>query len=949
MTTTSVTSQALPPAAGSAPTGSRSIVSRWRPVLRMARRDAWHQKRRSLLVIALIGLPVLILAAGDITYRTWQLSPSEKITRQIGAAQAGIQWQGQRLVQTPDAWLGGWTSIDTSSSAQTSTAPSVQPTTQQVASVMPSGSRVIEQVQSAVPLQFHTRAGVDQAPVTGLDYADPIARGLVDQLSGRAPQHAEEVAVTSALASADDLRVGQALTEVGSSTRLTIVGIVRDTSHRDDLTIYTLPSTLNALTTPDANDDAAATLPGGGPITWLVSASQPVTWSDVNRLNNQGYLVLSRQVYLHPPATLAIDPRAEAAAALGGGGISTQTLLMVALVVGMALIEVILLAGPAFAVGARRRRRELALVAAVGGGRRDLRNVVLCGGVVLGVTAGVVAVLAAIGLTAIGIPLLKGHVNSLPGNYDLRPVELVLLVLVSLVAAAAAAVFPAHLAGRTDVLAALAGRRGTTGTRARWPIAGGVAAVAGVLVALVGGSGSHSAVIILAGVALIEAGLIAATPALLGLVTRLSTGGPLVVRMAVRDAGRNRSAATPAVAAVMASVIGAVATLIALTSLEQRARHNYLPFIPVGTSLTVTPQTSPSPVPASQVEAVERAMERTLPISSAVLVQGLADNVTLVHPGHPEYSTGQNFTGGAELAYGIVDDGTHLATYYGQPGPVALAALKAGRAVVADPTAVHDGQVTFDYTPNPSTTTNPGVDTTNTGSGAAQATTSPPPVRVTVPATAITTSDPATPGIVLPPSLADRLHIPHGVGLGVLTRNSHNPSSAQIQAARAAIIAINPGFQFFTETGYHDPNAWLPLTAVLAAAFIAIAAAMIATALANVDARPDLTTLAAVGASPRTRRLLAMARAGLIATLGTVVGVIAGLVAPAAWVLAVHRQPVDTTLRVIGAGRLLPPQNTLHLDIPWATLIALLAGIPLVTTLIAGATSRSRLPSERQG
>ncbi|MDT4970162.1 MAG: putative transport system permease protein, partial [Pseudonocardiales bacterium] len=57
-----------------------------RAALRIARRDAWRAKGRSLLVVALIGLPVFVLAGADIAYRTWQVGPAEKIERAIGAA-----------------------------------------------------------------------------------------------------------------------------------------------------------------------------------------------------------------------------------------------------------------------------------------------------------------------------------------------------------------------------------------------------------------------------------------------------------------------------------------------------------------------------------------------------------------------------------------------------------------------------------------------------------------------------------------------------------------------------------------------------------------------------------------------------------------------------------------------------------------------------------------------
>ena len=54
-------------------------------------------------------------------------------------------------------------------------------------------------------------------------------------------------------------------------------------------------------------------------------------------------------------------------------------LAVIALVVVMALIEVVLLAGPAFAVGARRQSRSLALMAATGGTPAQARRVVMAG------------------------------------------------------------------------------------------------------------------------------------------------------------------------------------------------------------------------------------------------------------------------------------------------------------------------------------------------------------------------------------------------------------------------------------------------------------------------------------------------------------------------------------------------------------------------------------------
>lgn len=58
---------------------------------------------------------------------------------------------------------------------------------------------------------------------------------------------------------------------------------------------------------------------------------------------------------------------------------------LVALIVGLGLLEVVLLAGAAFAVAARRQVRDLGLVASNGGTARHVRRIVLAQGLLLGV------------------------------------------------------------------------------------------------------------------------------------------------------------------------------------------------------------------------------------------------------------------------------------------------------------------------------------------------------------------------------------------------------------------------------------------------------------------------------------------------------------------------------------------------------------------------------------
>ncbi len=74
-------------------------LASWRAALRIARREAWRGKLRSILVVALIGVPVLILTAVDVLYQTYTIGPAEQVSRTLGAADARIDWIGTGVVQ----------------------------------------------------------------------------------------------------------------------------------------------------------------------------------------------------------------------------------------------------------------------------------------------------------------------------------------------------------------------------------------------------------------------------------------------------------------------------------------------------------------------------------------------------------------------------------------------------------------------------------------------------------------------------------------------------------------------------------------------------------------------------------------------------------------------------------------------------------------------------------
>src|SRR5262249_25676711 len=130
------------------------------------------------------------------------------------------------------------------------------------------------------------------------------------------------------------------------------------------------------------------------------------------------------------------------------------------------------------------------------------------------------------------------------------------------------------IASRQDVVAALAGRRGITRSRRRWVVLGLLLILAGAGTAAVG-AWRIDTTLILTGLVGAELGLVLCTPALVGLVARFGRWLPLAPRIALRDTSRNRTAAAPAVAAVLAAVVGSVAVGVVLMATDARTMSDY--------------------------------------------------------------------------------------------------------------------------------------------------------------------------------------------------------------------------------------------------------------------------------------------------------------------------------------------------------------------------------------
>ncbi|MEU7933166.1 FtsX-like permease family protein [Micromonospora echinofusca] len=883
----------------------------WWVALRIARREARRARGRTALVLAMITLPVLVLSFTAVSWRMSELTPVERADRQLGAADAELSW----VVRVPivqSAWAETWRSdpVDV---------PSAGPVTAgQVAALLPPGSRV-------VPLRrwvaFDARVGErvdDGLTARAVDLDDPLGRGLVRFHSGRAPAGPDEIAVSPAALRRLGARLGGTVTSGDGARSWRVAGVVE------------YPDDLGPVVTLHPSEGRMETEPG---TSWLVDLPGTADEALFRRLNAHGVLVHARGP---APASDAVTFAPYGRSAMDVEGMSVSVL-----VGGLGLLEVVLLVGPAFAVGVRRRRRDLALVAVAGGDDAHLRRIVLADGVVLGAVGAAVGVALGVAVAFAGRPLVEQHLfGARFGAYRCWPEALAAIAAVAVLAGVLAALAPAWTAARQDVVAGLAGRRTPPAHRRRWLTVGAALAVGGAAVAAFGAARTAPAVI-LAGLVLGELGLVFATPTLVGVLARLGWSLPLAPRIALRDASRNRSSTAPAISAVMAAVAGSVAVGVYLASDDARSATMYLPTLPSATVL-VTGSDPDLPPDLSRVSEAARAHlgARTvaplaeprcgpdveLCVVSPVLP---AERVCPWTPGdrltpaqqrraradarcaEPEDQLGGTF-------HVLVDDGTALPVLTGAaPADVAAATavLRAGGAVVTDPRYVRDGR----------------VDVRVTRAGQAR----PDPPAVTAVAGYPLPTGLGADRMLLSPEAAQRLGLsvqPLGWAIaadGVPDEDRQGRFVAAVRPLRAH-VEIDPGTQ---------GDAGRPLLLLLAAAagVVTVGAAGIATGLAAAEGRADLSTLAAVGAGPGLRRLLSLCQSGVIAVLGSVLGIAAGLGSALIILTALNRRYAS----------LWPGPEPYPVVVPWATL-GVLVVVPLVAMLGAGLFTRSRLPVERR-
>lgn len=881
------------------------MIRDWRPTLRIARRATWKHPVRSLLIALMVALPAVVGTLVATTLATAYIDQAEEWQSQFGQAEAVVSVEPFETVSTNEGDFGeGWEDR-----------PRRDVNTVDLESLLPSGTELSPTVErplgedGTVELSSGDFAVNSVWKVLAIDPTDPATQGIVTLTSGQWPQGPQEIALTAS--ELRDLRaqVGDTVSlarhwwlskggEIdGPTTEARISGIIDVPTEYEPtgLIVQGLDGPVELGTQqPHQSRQYLATFPEGTDVEALDSALAKSGVRMTAREQGSGTSgSLLRSVVLQDPMT--------AVAVMIGTGLS--------------MLIVVLLAGTGVAIAARRMRRDIALLQVAGGSPRQVAAVVLAQGLVLGLLGAVIGValgyLAFLLLRSTLATLLMQRLDGAIAGYQYVALAAILAVIGGLLAAA----LPALRQSRLSPAAALRNVTGASLSAPKIPWIALCAIAGGVLV----GTGSlylgrlaefspdtANLAGICAMVCFVVAvlGCVAAVPQVLAWVGRWASNAPMTLRLAARDAARSRHRTAPAAAAILAATVLGIPALMAVSSLNEIQRANWLPDAPQNI-VTIQGET------AEGTDAMaKRVAQITPPIVS--------------YPMHTEYliEVLQGCTPSAKIRKDCGDSlgsGMRVAS----PRLVTLLATSPEKVteVAANPIAnpaiaEHLAAGGVIQLVNPQ---DPDVGevwwSNNYESDAREVslvvTTGQPlrgksPIKgVKVPVMRVVAGSASmipSYNYILSEETQQRLYAQ--AGRGPDTKGAQNEPTLVTVTDRnltpEELESLNGGTTIVSGwEPYQSRLPWLYAVVLIIVIGVALIATVIAMALSTAEQRRDLDTLAALGAPPRQRRRVTAAQGLLIGSIGVGIGLLFGLIAgwsavaaATAWVFTIPWQPM---------------------------------------------------------
>ncbi len=667
------------------------------------------------------------------------------------------------------------------------------------------------------------------------DSHGPFGGPMLALVSGRYPAGADEVAVTSGVASAFHLQVGDTWRVGGGERR--VVGIVENPQSLLDEFALVAPGQVRAPTQVVALFDAPGVRPGSiGP-----EVQTPASVAQSNPLN-------------------------------------PETISLTVLVLGMLLIALVSVGG--FTVLAQRRLRAIGMLESTGATDRHVRLVIRANGVVVGVVGAVAGFVLGLVVWLAYRPSLEQSAHHLIRVFALPWVVVAAAMVLAVVATFFAASRPARAVTRVPIVAALSGRPAPPRQIHRSAIPGIVCLVAAFLLlgysgSRMGGNGSGGAPELVLGIVLLIPGLILLAPFFLSLSSRLAGRAPIATRLALRDLARYRARSGSALAAISVGVLAAVIVMLAASARygnvldyagpnlasNQLALHANLPppagAVVIGPNGKATVQKGPAP--------------RTV----AMLLQQLAKHTEAIASGL-----------GAQLIALEAPDATINATQGGRNWN--------GQIYVATPQLLHTfGIKASGINPDADIlSSRPGLSgvsrmTLTYGSDNGNAFGSGPPPSGSCSAATDCLANPvieevgglptgtSAPNTVITEHAMKELHF-QATTTDWLVEGAQPFSASQISSAQLAASTT----QLSVESKNDQPTSFAVISwATIFGIVIALGVLGMSVGLIRSETAGELRTLAAAGASSYTRRTLSAVTAGALGFLGALLGTVGGYIA----------------------------------------------------------------------